>query len=239
MSQYPEAISDLAWFRQEIEGLQAQVRELQRGPAVPQPVLTFTTRALRNAVVGSPMQWCYVSNDPAPGNNGPFQYFPGTGWKRPIGAETGSLVQMGGATLPAYTLPFTGGTYNVTDYPDLASYYGIVSGTFTLFNSGGRALIGAGTVADANNTVQTFTTGTKGGEITHIMTVAEMPAHGHGVYGNGMPMQLVDSYATDAAGYNRYRFAAGASQLAALSTGGSSAFSLMQPYGVFPIALRF
>lgn len=232
MSQYPEAMSDLGWFRQQIEDLQSQLREVQRGPAVPQPVLQFASRAARDAVAGKPMQWAYVSGDSAPGNNGPFQYFPGTGWKRPHGAETGSLVQMSGSTLPAYSLPFTGGTYNVTDYPDLAAYYGIGSGTFTLFNSGGRALIGSGTVADANSTIRTFTVGEKGGELTHIMSVAEMPSHTHltrvntaatfGTSGGGYSYPSIGSYTADPTA----------------STGGNQAHSLMQPWAALPFAVR-
>ena len=210
-------------------------------------VLTFATRAARDAVTGTALQWCYVTSDTAPGNNGPFQYFPGSGWKRPIGAETGSLVQMGGTNAPAYTLPFTGGTYNVTDYPDLASYYGIASGTFTLFNSGGRALIGAGSVTDANNTTQTFTTATKGGEITHIMSAAEsgVGAHTHTIRSNdGGNGPFTINKATGGSAY--YTFgAAGATNNSnvvyndTVSAPAAAAHSLMQPWGAFPIVIRF
>lgn len=249
MSQYPEAMSDLAWFRQQIEDLQSQLREVQRGPAVPQPVLQFGSRSARDAVVGKPLQMAWVSGDSAPGNNGPFQYFPGTGWKRPIGAETGSLVQMGAAGLPDRTLPFTGGTYNVSDYPDLAAYLGVGSGTFTLFNSGGRALIGTGTVADANNTIQTFTVGTKGGELTHTLSVAELAYHEPSIVTNAYAPSVFSStpssptapaQGTEGIVLNAY-WAYSGSQVARkiIGTGGNQPHSVMQPYGAFPIAIRF
>lgn len=80
--------------------------------------------------------------------------------------------------------------------------------------------------------------GAKYGQKTVTLGIPEMPSHGHTVYGNGMPMQLVDSYATDAGGYNRYRIAAGASQLAALANGGGGAHLNVQPTSVALIVIK-
>lgn len=43
----------------------------------------------------------------------------------------------------------------------------------------GRTLIGAGEGTDINNTTETFTANTTGGEYLHKLTIAEMPSHTH------------------------------------------------------------
>lgn len=45
----------------------------------------------------------------------------------------------------------------------------------------GRVAVGAGSGTDINGTVQNFTAGTTGGEYSHELTVAELPAHDHPV----------------------------------------------------------
>lgn len=235
MSQYPDALSDLAWFRQQIEGLQAEVRELQRGPAVPQPTLLFGTYAAMVAVVGAPLQWAYVS-DGVPGRVGPWRYFPGLGWQRDW--DTGEVVAYTGSVAPKWSLPASGGTYNVSDYPDLAARYGVSSGKFVVRNLGGRVLVGAGTVADANGTIRTFAQGDTGGELTHAMTVPELVSHTHS---SSSVFALVNAGGAGAWNwglFNERGYSATTMYQSLSSNGGSQPFNVMQPYAALPLAVR-
>ena len=103
--------------------------------------------------------------------------------------------------------------------------------------SQGRTLIGAGTGTDVNNTSQTFTAGSTGGEYTHTLTVDELASHGHSVPyirhwswndGGSNPGNLGD---VSNGGYGSY-------SLTASNTGGGQAHNNIQPYLVVNIWQR-
>lgn len=258
MSDYPEPLSDIAILRQRMDAMQRELDEVQRGPKPVAPTLLFGTYAAMVAVAGKALQraWVDMSTESVVGRRGEWVYRPGTGWVRPW--ITGEFVPYQGQSVPAFCLAASGGTYNVSDYPDLAAAYGVASGTFTVTNMGGRVIVGAGTVADANGTVQTFTQGTKGGEITHVMSEAELRNHFHvgttntangklyrTVYGAGS-----GSAANHQPGWNGSpgfddRFDAGFAgadhthNFQTSATGSSQPMSLMQPWQAVNVAIRF
>ncbi len=61
----------------------------------------------------------------------------------------------------------------------------------------GRTLLAAGTGRDADNTVKDFTAGAIGGEYSHSLTTAEMPAHSHTVSGSTAVANGVGSTSTN------------------------------------------
>lgn len=73
-----------------------------------------------------------------------------------------------------------GGLYLTTVNEHPGSYAGF--GTWTAEGQG-RVLIGAGSGTDANGLVQAFTAGDTGGEYTHTLTAAKIPAHKHFMFG--------------------------------------------------------
>lgn len=232
MSDYPEPLSDIAILRQRMDAMQRELDEVQRGPKPVAPTLLFGTYAAMVAVTGKALQraWVDMSTESVVGRRGEWVYRPGTGWVRPW--ITGEFVPYQGQSVPAFCLAASGASYNVSDYPDLAAAYGVSSGTFTVTNMGGRVIVGAGTVADANGTVQTFTQGTKGGEITHVLSVSEMPSHNHEYRfgypagGDGSGLAYSGTSGTTTAGYGIQ------------SRGGSQAHSLMQPWISLSVAVR-
>jgi hypothetical protein len=89
----------------------------------------------------------------------------------------------------------------------------------------GRVSIGAGTGTDINAVMQSFTAGTTGGEYTHVLTTAEMPAHTHNISvdaSDGTGANVADS---DGAGAN--------SNTSTGSTGSGTAHNNVQPYAVY------
>jgi len=81
-------------------------------------------------------------------------------------------------TPDANHLLIDGATYNVVDYPTLAGLFGKTSGTFTLPDYRGRVLVNLDALQTEFNLI-----GKTGGEKTHLLTSAEIPAHTHPIRG--------------------------------------------------------
>lgn len=85
--------------------------------------------------------------------------------KRMIGS-----IQFYAAALPTGVLLCDGQAYNEVDYPDLYTALGGSGGVFNVPDLLGKFILGAGGA---------YAIGDTGGADTHIITVAEMPAHTH------------------------------------------------------------
>lgn len=98
-------------------------------------------------------------------------------------SPAGMVSQFAGSTAPAGWLLCDGSSKLVADYPALYAVIGYTYGgsglNFTLPDLKGRVAIGAGTVTDQNGTQQTFSLTSKSGELTHTLSVSEMPSHFH------------------------------------------------------------
>jgi microcystin-dependent protein len=89
----------------------------------------------------------------------------------------GSSVDFWGTVAPTNWLFMDGTVYQISTYPKLGALLGNRFGgdgttTFAVPNVGGKAAIGANA---------TYALGATGGEATHVLTVAELAAHPHGV----------------------------------------------------------
>ena len=104
-----------------------------------------------------------------------------------------------------------GSIYMSTKSTDPSTFLG---GTWTALT--GRVLVGAGT---------DFPAGTTGGEATHTLTVAEMPAHKH----PSTTPNLLQNRVTDAGGTD-YGFITDGSWKDSGSEGGGAAHNNMPPY---------
>jgi microcystin-dependent protein len=76
------------------------------------------------------------------------------------------------------------------------------------------------------------TPGGTGGEATHVLSVAEMPAHDHNpiTFGAGFPAASTGSAVNDGSGHNRYYLASGTSDLDMASKGSGTAHNNLPPY---------
>lgn len=93
-------------------------------------------------------------------------------------APVGTVVAYAGVTAPAGWLMCDGATYQRSQYPALAAVLGVADASFTVPDLRGRFLMGT---SASHPRAQT------GGEETHTLTEAEMPAHAHPVIGRGLP----------------------------------------------------
>lgn len=102
------------------------------------------------------------------------------------GLPAGSIIQWGSNTAPPNWLICDGSAVSRALWPSLFATIGTTYGsgdgstTFNLPDLRGRVAVGAGSITDPNNNTQVFTLAGKNGELTHKLTVAEMPTHNHG-----------------------------------------------------------
>jgi len=95
---------------------------------------------------------------------------------------TGSVVSFAGAVAPTDWLLCDGTIYLNTAFPALATllgttYGGVFGTSFGVPDARGRVLVGAGTGAGLTPRALAAT----GGEENHVLSVAELASHGHGV----------------------------------------------------------
>src|SRR6185437_1833691 len=118
------------------------------------------------------------------------------------------------------------------------------STTFNLPDMQGRVPVGAGQGGGLTNRVLAA----KGGEETHVLSVAEMPAHNHGAgtlapsWSAGAPPAIFQASVTVASG--NFAFAEGALDTLTITgstsnTGGGGAHNNMQPYLVLNYIIKF
>ena len=88
--------------------------------------------------------------------------------KRMIGS-----IQFYAGTLPAGVLLCDGASYAEVDYPELYASLSGVGGVFDVPDLRGKFLIGADV---------SYPVGSVGGDASHVLTVAEMPAHEHSTH---------------------------------------------------------
>lgn len=145
---------------------------------------------------------------------------------------SGVVMPYAGTTLPPGWLLCDGSAISRASYPNLFARIGTTFGagdgatTFNLPNLSGRVAVGSG--AGAGLTPRTI--GGAGGEESHTLTIAEMPAHSHGIIANS----------TDA-GYNGLPRADGSYSNApsnTQSTGGNQPHNVMQPFLVLHYIIK-
>ena len=101
-------------------------------------------------------------------------------------------------------------------------------GTWTPFGSG-RVTIGSGSTTDSNGTTKAYNEGSTGGEFTHTLTQAEMPAHTH-----NFTQENTRGSGSNGAEDGNSSFTTATTQ----STGGNQAHNNVQPYIVVNKWLR-
>jgi microcystin-dependent protein len=140
---------------------------------------------------------------------------------------------------PDNTIPCDGGTYNREDYPLLYAVIDAVfiidADTFTVPDLTGRVLVGAGVAG----TGTTFSLGDTGGEETHELTTAEIPAHSHSDIGHTHSIELTTDALAVAPGelpvvvpIPLIPGSTGSGNANLTDTGGGEAHNNMQPFGV-------
>lgn len=146
-------------------------------------------------------------------------------------APPGAIMAFASAVIPVGWLFCDGGSYNRTDYPELftalggtASPWGLPSGsTFQVPDLNGRTVIGEDAI--------TYFFADQLGEETHVLTIAEMPAHGHNrtesIPGGGAISGRISTVNTQST----------TSTVASGNTGGGGAHNNMQPSVVMHYAI--
>lgn len=165
-----------------------------------------------------------------PDNNPPGTYI----WGAWASAPRGYLMVDGSVKLRA-------------DYPALFNVLG------TNYNTGGetslqfrlpppgRSLVAVGTVTDDGGRTKAYTLHARGGEIAHIMTVAEMPSHSHAASVNGMSWPMPYSSADHApSNWGSSSWPAITQASATIyAEGGGGAHNVLNPYIASSLAIRF
>lgn len=138
----------------------------------------------------------------------------------------GTMLDFGGTTVPTGFLGCDGSAVSRTTFAGLFAAISTIWGTgdgsttFNLPNFQRRVAVGSGGsgTATLGNAV-----GNTGGEETHTQTIAEMPAHTH----------TENSPTGGGNGYtNTTNFGATTANIATGSTGGGTAFNVLQPSGI-------
>jgi microcystin-dependent protein len=144
------------------------------------------------------------------------------------GVNTGDLKATAASTAPTGWLICNGAAKSRTTFSDLftaiGTTYGVGDGstTFNIPDGVGRVLVGAGTGAG----LTPRTRGDEDGEEDHVITLAEMANHGHGITGSG-------SIVGDGAGTEYVTTAGNKGATITLDTSGADqAHNTMQPFFV-------
>jgi microcystin-dependent protein len=150
----------------------------------------------------------------------------------------GEMFAWGGSGIPQDTLECLGQAVSRVQYPDLFAAIGTTHGvgdgstTFNLPDLRGRAVVGQDTSQTEFDVL-----GETGGEKTHILTIAEMPAHAHnilvGLGGNTNSLARVSGYFAGGTGVAETS-APGPIQ----NTGGGGAHNNLQPYIVMKWVIK-
>jgi microcystin-dependent protein len=174
-----------------------------------------------------------AANDPVlilmqEGSNIGFAVAGGGGGSGGLGVPipVGGIVAYGGGSAPAKFLKCDGAAVSRTTYATLfaaiGSAYGTGDGTttFNVPNLKGRVPVGQDSGEASFNAL-----GETGGEMRHVLTVAEMPSHNHGISDPGHNHGMNDpGHSHDASTHLRGSFNAGAPDaLYAYGNGGAAA----------------
>jgi microcystin-dependent protein len=145
-------------------------------------------------------------------------------------ATTGVIVPFAGGILPAGWLVCDGSSLDRSAYANLFAAIGTVWGAvdsthFNIPDLRGRALVGQGVAGSGT----TFNLGATGGQETHTLTTAEIPAHNHSYTPPGAPIVVTPAGVP----------ANSPALLPALTsdTGGGGAHNNLQPYAVVNYAI--
>jgi microcystin-dependent protein len=133
--------------------------------------------------------------------------------------EAGEVRAYAGNTIPIGWLNANGTCYNGSNYSELYTAISVTYGTdgvgrFCVPNLNGKVIIGASA---------TYTRGVTGGEISHTLTITEMPAHAHYLYSSAAILGGGSSYADIGRVPNNIGYST-------LSSGGDRAHNTMMPY---------
>jgi len=150
------------------------------------------------------------------------------------GTPPGAILAFGGTTAPSGFLLCDGGSYNISDYPNLYSAIGIVWGsgalpgtTFQVPDLRSKFPLGAGQGGLQGVPLSSRSLAQTGGEENHKLTILEMPSHTHnysGAYGTGTSGRGPD----------------GASpSTATTSAGGDQPHNTMPPYAVVNYIIKY
>lgn len=193
----------------------------ERGYARSSDILSLTTAQRDTLPAAFKYEGLVIYNDTL----NKHQYWTGAAWTDlvPAGSPPGVIAAFAGAAAPAGWLLCDGSVVSRATYADLFAVVGVVFNTggeagtdFRLPNLKGRVPVGL----DAGQ-AEFDALGETGGEKTHVLTTAEMPAHTHNypsfVSGNGV----------NSMGRSDNPTAGGA---VSSSTGGGGAHNNLQPY---------
>jgi microcystin-dependent protein len=162
----------------------------------------------------------------------------GVGWARIGGSPTpvipsGSIVPSAGGAVPTGWLECNGQVVSRAAYPVLFAAIGTTWGlgdgstTFNVPNFSRRTLVGRG---GTGTTVLGNILGAIGGEETHVLTIAEMPSHTHGIPYSGNDGYDAIAHSASTSGTVRFN---------SDPAGGNAPHNLMQPSAVVVYLIKY